>query len=80
MSKHVYDSGDCCLEIELQKIGRDRVKIFEVAKVSGRWPVDYDLVTICDGGDPDKTWAEQMHKGGAVIACEKGKKTVRVNT
>lgn len=68
------------VSVELLEIKRDSTKIYCVKLLSGRWPLHYDLVTICDGGDPDLPWAEQRHRGGTVSVQPDGSRLVEVKS
>lgn len=61
---------DGVLKIELFKITRTGHHEYDVYLEEGVWPTDYDLVTIADGGDPDRPWEDQMHNGGKVLPGE----------
>lgn len=67
------------LKIELYFSGRAH-KEFDVRIVDGHWPSDKDLITLCDGGDPEKPEEDQLHSGGSVfVTSDDAYRIVKVN-
>ena len=53
------------LDIKLYRCGREE-REFDVYLQEGWWPQSMDLITLCDGGDPDFPIEEQLHGGGEI--------------
>lgn len=57
------------LEIDTYCVRREN-KEFDVRLIEGSWPNDKDLITLCDGGNPDMPFWALMHRGGEVCKGE----------
>lgn len=62
---HEAKYKDSRIRIEFKSRGYSIHK-YNVELLEGEWPNDSAIITLCDGGDPDKP---PCHFGGHVVKC-----------